>query len=484
MIGVRRAGGAAVSTYCCSPLCGEGIADSRQPATFFCSAVPYPNRNGSLTLIPDSCFLTTALRWRLSLLMFLQYAAPGAVIPLFTLRLQELGFTPLEMGWACATQALAGLVAPLVAGQAADRWLPAERCLAGCAFLAGGVLWLLGGLTTPLGVFCASLAFWLVMAPAITLGTSLSFTHLASVERDFGRIRLWGTVGWVVPIWVLSYWFTNPEWLCALVARLRPEAPYSQLADAFRLAAVLAVVQGAYALTLPHTPPLHRSRLGTKGATPPRPAFLDALRALRSRPFAVYCVVNLGVAVTLAFTGQVTPLLLKHLGIPLPWLSRALTIAQSTEIAALALLPMLLLRLDLRGTMLLGLGAWVLALGVLTLGRPVWLVVSSLALNGLCVCCFLVAGQVFVNSRARGDIRASAQALLSVVNGLGMLVGNLFVAWVRWLVEGAFPPTFAVGTSIAAVLAVIFFVGFRPREGAMLDSRRDIGKEGASAEPV
>src|ERR1700719_2036934 len=124
--------------------------------------------------------------------MFLQYAPHGAFVPLFSLRLQELGFSPVEIGWACATQALAALIAPLVAGQVADRWFPAQRCLAVCAVLAGMILWLLTALTSWPAVFAASLAFWLVMGPANTLGTALSFAHLADPARDFGGVRLWG----------------------------------------------------------------------------------------------------------------------------------------------------------------------------------------------------------------------------------------------------------------------------------------------------
>jgi MFS family permease len=142
------------------------------------------------------------MRARLSLLMFLQYAPQGAFVPLFSLRLQELGFTHVEIGWACATQALAALVAPLVAGQVADRWFPAQRCLAVCAVLAGLILWLLAGLTSWPAVFAASLAFWLVMGPVNTLGTALSFAHLVDPARDFGGVRLWGTIGWATaPGW-------------------------------------------------------------------------------------------------------------------------------------------------------------------------------------------------------------------------------------------------------------------------------------------
>ena len=263
---------------------------------------------------------------------------------------------------------------------------------------------------------------------------------------------MWGTVGWVAAGWLLGYWFLDPAWLCHLVAWFRPEQPKSQLADIFRLSSMLCFVLGSYALTLPHTPPQHQS---THRAAP-----LAALRLLRGRAFLVYFVCALGVWLTMPFTSQLTPLLLEKLGIPKAQLGPTLTIAQSTEILSLGLLPMILLRLSLRGTMLLGLVAWLLSLTAQAYGQPVWLVVSSVGLNGLCVCCFLVAGQVFTNSRARGDIRASAQALITFGGGLGMLAGNLLVGWVNELADQELSPTFAVAAAIAVVLAVLFFLFF------------------------
>jgi MFS family permease len=399
--------------------------------------------------------------------MFLLYAPPGAVLPLLSLFLEKkLGFTPVEIGWACAAQSLASLVAPLAAGQAADRWWPAEACLAVCAILAGVLLWLLAGLESFAAVFAVSLGYWLLMVPVLTLGTSLCFAHLALPESDYGRVRLWGTLGWVAAIWIMSGWFDDAGWLGGIRAWLRPDNPYSDLSDMFRLASLLSFLLAGYALTLPHTPPQRKQESWLAPAA--------ALKLLRRRAFAVYTGTTLGLCVTIPFMGQLTPLLLQDLGIPLPWLSRALTLAQATEVAALALLPMMLLRFGTRGTMRLGLAAWTAALVMLMVGQPAALVVGSLTLNGLCICCFLVAGQVFVNRQASGDIRASVQGLLTFTNGLGLLIGNVLAGLVRHLASKQFLPTFGVAAAISLILTIAFFAGF-PDEEAASENVEDAG---------
>lgn len=391
--------------------------------------------------------MTDAARRRLAILMYLQYAPAGAVIPFLSLRAEELGFTPRELAWASATQALAALTGPLV-GQVADRWFAAERCMAVMTFLAGIALLVLANVTSPGTFFLVYLLVWLMMGPAITLGTSISFTHLPNPERDFGPARMWGTVGWVVSGWLVGGWLGLKNWL---------ELPGSgDFSDALRLGGILAIGMSVYALTLPHTPPKkHAEWL----------APLAALHLMRERSFAVYVLCTLGMAATLPFSSQVTPLLLEqHLEIPKPWVGPVLTVGQSVEIVSLALLPVLLLRFEVRGTMLLGIISWIGVMTVLAIGQPAWLVISSLALNGLCVCGYFVAGQVFVNSRARGDIRASAQALLSFCSGTGLLIGNVLVGEVRQAVDEAFAPTFAVAAGMAGVLLVVFAVGFRANQ--------------------
>src|SRR5262245_33818688 len=219
------------------------------------------------------------------------YAPLGALVPLYTVWLERLGFTPLEIAWACTTQALGGLFAPLVAGQVADRWFPANRCLVLCGLAGAGVLWTMAGLVTPASVFLASLLFWTIWVPVITFGTAVCFTHLSSAQKQYGPVRMWGTIGWMVQGWALGYWFSNPAWAAPVLAWLRPEHSASALSDALRLGSLLALVLAVYACTLPHTPPRHRS--GSLLAP------LAAMKLLRERSFAVFCVCTFGMCVSI-----------------------------------------------------------------------------------------------------------------------------------------------------------------------------------------
>jgi hypothetical protein len=390
--------------------------------------------------------------------MFLQYAVPGAVLPMYSWRMEKLHFTADQTAACCATQAAATVLAPLIVGHAADRWIAAERFLSVLALLGGIDLWVLAELESPAGVFAASLLFWLLIGPAMLLAAVICFSHLQHPERQFGPTRMWGTVGWMVAGWMLSGLMANPAWLVRGLAWLRPGRPSCDLGDSFRLGAVLAFVLAAWALRLPHTPPRNSSG---GGAAP-----LAALRLLRGLPFAVYGACILAVSATWSFASQCTPLLLRQLQMPEEQGALALTLAQVTEVAALGLLPMFLLRLGLRGTMLLGLGGWTMALCLLACGRPLWLVIGSQVFNGLYISGFWVAGQVFVNRTAGDGLRASAQSLLVFVTGLGMLGGHLLVGRLRAWTGDDLPRVFAVGAAGTACLLLLFLAAFRDRPAA------------------
>jgi MFS family permease len=393
------------------------------------------------------------VHYRLSLLMFFVYAVPGAWIPLLSLRLEEeLHFTPMQTACAFSSWAIGCFAASLVAGQIADRWLALERCIAVGSAVAGVLLFAQAEATSPFWVCVFAVGQCLLIAPIVSLAAALCLTHLQAPERQFGRVRLWGTVGWLLPGLLLGLWLRQPD-CCELLLRCLGR-DHCSVADSQRLAGLLAFALGGYALTLPHTPPLQQTRSWL--------APLAAFRLFRERPFAVFCLSSFLLNVSIPFQTQLAALQLRSLGLVREWVGPVLTIAQWSEVLTLWLLPVISLRLGMRATLVSGLAAWAVGLALLAAGSPLWLVAASLLMNGLMIGCFWVRGQVFISRQAGPEIRSSAQGLAAMLNGAALLLGHLLVGQVRGVVGTDFTTSFGVGTAIAVSAVVLFLVGFRP----------------------
>lgn len=403
--------------------------------------------------------------------MFLQYAVMGAWVPLFTLLLQERGFSPQETAWCCATSAMGALLAPLPWGQIADRWLATQKCITLCSAACGFCLLILAELTQPLGVFLVSLGYWFFMYPVVGLGTALTFRHLKDPQKDFGRVRLWGTIGWVIAGWMLGLWFQTalwreeaPSWLSEALNNLGIALPHR--ADTLRLAGILSLVLCLFSLALPDTPPNPSPSKQASDLNRLRRLFeapLLTMRLLSHRPLAILCLCMFGLYITVPFYSQLSPLLLHQLGVSDRWLPFTLTLAQSLEILTLFLLPRILQECGEKMTLALGMLAWALSLSALALGQPLGLVLASLGLNGIFICCFIVTGQMYMNRKARPDIRASAQGLLQFINGTGMLIGHLLVGQLRDRMENDLPAVFVVAAVLSGTMTLLFMAGFRDK---------------------
>jgi MFS family permease len=374
-----------------------------------------------------------------------------------SLRLEsDLGFVAWQTGWVYAASALGAILGALVAGQVADRWMASERCLFVCGLIVGGLLLAMSWATAFWLVFVLCLAVWFFMVQVSILGVTLTMSHLQSPEQQFSRVRMWGTISWVAAGLALGWWLSQPGWMAAINQGLGRDGV--SVGDSLVLAALLAFVLAGYALTLPHTPPAKEAKSWL--------APLQALHLLRNRNFAVFCACGFLLHMTLTFQIQMTSLLLQHLGVPKESISPSLTIAQWSEIGIMWVLPAVSMRLGMRGTLLTGLAALTLALTILTIGQPVWLVLISLPLNGFVICCYIIRGQVFINHVAGREIRSSAQGLSTMINGVGLLLGNLACGFIRGGFGGEFAPTFAVGAGIALFATLLLALGFRTESAA------------------
>ena len=149
---------------------------------------------------------------------FLAYAPLGSLGPLLPIFLsQGKGFTIPQFGLLIAVTAWAMVVTPVILAFFADTRIDSRRLLAG-AYLIGGMA--LIGIFFAEGVVAVSILYGiysLAFVPTLPLTDALYFSAERAAERE-GRkvsayqfVRIWGTIGFIVPSLVLYFLLKGEE---------------------------------------------------------------------------------------------------------------------------------------------------------------------------------------------------------------------------------------------------------------------------------
>ena len=355
---------------------------------------------------------------RLGIMMFLEYAIWGAWYPVLSAYLQNtLNFTGLQVGMIYSLLPLATIISPFIAGQIADRYFASEKVIAVMQLVGGVLLILCSQVTAYSTMMWLLLLYCMMYAPTMALTNSIAFINMQNSEKDFGKIRVWGTIGWIVSGLLLAGWRMASKSLGGPIAG----------ADTLLLGGIVSLIMGFQAFSLPHTPP-------RKDSAKPW-AFIEALKMLKDRNFLLFIIISFVVATELMFYYVLTaPFLVSNkIGVSSTSVSAVMVIAQAAEILVLAfLLPYFLPKYGIRKTLTIGILAWPLRYIIFAIGKPAWLVIASLSLHGFCFVFFFAAAFIYVDTIAPKDIRHSAQSFITLVTyGLGNYVGSLFAGWVQ-----------------------------------------------------
>lgn len=388
----------------------------------------------------------------LSLMMFLEYAIWGAWSPVLSTRLLgPLKMSGKQTGWIYGTLPLACMIAPLIAGQIADQWVPIKWILL-TAHGVGGVLLFVAARKKTFGILMGVMGLYaLCYAATIPLVNSLMFTELGKAYADSvqanaasANIFIWAPIAWILVGWGLTTW-----------RRVKGTGDGS---DCLKLGGVLSLIMAGFCCFLPHTAPLG----GTGDVLP----FMKAFGMLSDVNFRIFLILSFVVSTQVWFYFLGTAPYLQDIGVQSKNVPAVMTIAQIAQAIFTLSAFGYFLSLGFKWTLAAGVFCWLVMYVFYAMKKPKTLVIGSMGLHGIAYVLFIIGGQVYVNEVASDDIRSSAQALLIMVTiGFGFFLGTQFTGIVmdRFNKEGVFQwrSIFLVPCVLTLICTIAFLLFFK-----------------------
>jgi MFS family permease len=380
------------------------------------------------------------LRFKLFVMMALEFFIWGAWLPLIFTYLPGLGFSPGQQALILNAFPVAAVIGMFFSNQFCDRNFAAEKFL-GFSHLVGGL--------AMIGLACTR-SFWpffglmllhcLLYVPTLSIVNSIAFANMRDSRKEFGLVRMGGTIGWVLAAWPFTFilvdWdkvhAANPQGLIAWVGTvlgsgLTGDAFKSATRWTYRVAGAASLALAAFSLVLPPTPP----KKAGEGAVE-KFAWLEALKLLK-HPFVLVLwlvtlidsfVHNCYFNWTSGFLGTATEA--GGVGIPGNWIMPVMSLGQIAEILTMFVLGATLKRLGWRATMIVGILGYPMRFAVYAFfPQHPGLIILVQVLHGVCYAFFFATVYIFVDAYFPKDARSSAQGLFNVmILGGGALIAN------------------------------------------------------------
>lgn len=211
--------------------------------------------------------------WRLSGFYFFYFAYLSALGPYWSLYLDSLGFVAAQIGVLMSLGQIMRIFAPHLWGWLADR---ARRPLLiaqlGAAAGLASYLGAFGGASFAwlFAVMSLQSFFWSATLPIVEATT---LTHLRSRTERYGRIRVWGSVGFIFGVvgigylldfvsirwllWVIALLMAGTVLMCRVIPEARIEAHERDQVALWRILrdpAVLALLGASFLMAVAHGP--------------------------------------------------------------------------------------------------------------------------------------------------------------------------------------------------------------------------------------
>lgn len=376
----------------------------------------------------------SSIRIRITVLNFLQFFVWGAwLLTIGTYCFNAKGWTGAEFGAIFSTLALSSLFMPTLTGIIADKWMNAERLYGILHILYGLVLFYVPQVNDPYTLFYVIFLAMIFYMPTISLSNSIAYTVLKKnnfdIIKDFPPIRVWGTIGFIVAMWITNISGSKAN------------------ANQFLIAGGVAILLGIYSFTIPACPP-------QKSLTPNRSLAdqlgLKSFKLFANYQLALFFIFSMFLGAALQLTNMYGDSFLSDFSnVPayadsfvVKYSTIVMSISQISETLFIIAIPFFLRKFGIKKVMLMSMIAWVLRFGLFSYGNPadgLWMIILSCIVYGMAFDFFNISGSLYVETTTDPTIRSSSQGLfMMMTNGVGAFMGSFVSGFVvdRFTTDG------------------------------------------------
>ncbi|QQE12394.1 MFS transporter [Planctomycetota bacterium] len=391
----------------------------------------------------------------LSVMMFLQYAVRGVWLPFLAKYLVSpkieggLGFSGTEVGWIMGLAGATGAIIAPFAGQIADRYLNAEKTLAGLLIFSGIINYATAYATNFWFFLFLSIGFSITYMPTLSLANSVAFANLNNTDRQYPMVRATGTLGWII-VSVLFSWF----WLATDDSFTNTH----RIVDSLKISAIIAIAYGLWAwFRLPNCQPTHAKSV----------AVIKALK-LMIRPIMILFLFATIIISMIhnAYYFRIAPYLVDAIGFPLKYTGAVMAVGYAAEIAALWLLGRYVHKIGYRNVILIGITSYIIRFTIFGVTDSYLWSILGMSLHGINFACFIAVSFMFVERVADVDIRHSAQTVYGMISmGVAPILAGFYNGYFdRFQTNGvqSYSQFWLTGAVLAAFVFVLIAAFFWP----------------------
>jgi len=404
-----------------------------------------------------------SIKIRLTILNFFELFVFGAwLISLGGYLGGHLNFNGYQIGKIFTTLGIASLVMPGIVGIIADKYINAQKLL-GLLHIIGAGFMLFLAQTNDFNLF-----FWLMLGyltvymPTLGLANTVSYSILTENNYDvikvFPKIRVWGTIGFIVAEVAVGTF------------------GWAQNNIQFYFAMVISLAMGIYAFTLPNVP-LSKSenksfaqRLG-----------LDAFVLFKEYKMAVFFIFATLLGVVLQISNAWASEFMRSFESNYPNSfvvtnsNTFIALSQVSETLFILTIPFFLKRFGIKTVMIMSMLAWFFRFGLFGIGSPEGIgagyLIMSMVVYGAAFDFFNISGSLFIETETDNKYRGSAQGLfILLTNGVGAVLGGVGSGYIvqkfsvyegSTLVSRNWEVIWLIFSCYAFILALLFAIIFK-----------------------